>query len=209
MAEHERTGAGDREEWDARYGDHHQVWSGRPNGSLVAEVAGLPPGTALEVACGEGADAIWLAARGWSVTATDVSEVAVTRARRAAEEAGADIRWDCRDLVADGPPDGRFDLVTCMYPALRRTADDRVIAGLLGAVAPGGTLLFVHHAHEHDAAHGHEATFDPADYVQPADVASRLGDGWVVVANDERPRPDAPADARHLVDVVLVARRSS
>src|SRR5206468_12890147 len=73
-------------EWDARYRKHDAaMWSGRPNGRLVAEVTGLSPGTALDVGCGEGADAVWLAQQGWTVTAVDVSEVAVRRGREAAE----------------------------------------------------------------------------------------------------------------------------
>lgn len=73
-------------EWDTRYRERDgAMWSGRPNGRLVAEVADLTPGRALDVGCGEGADAIWLARRGWTVTAIDISDVAVGRAREAAE----------------------------------------------------------------------------------------------------------------------------
>src|SRR4051794_30296354 len=81
-------------EWDARYGERDgAMWSGRPNGRLVAEVAELTPGSALDVGCGEGADAIWLARGGWTVTAIDVSDVAIGRAREAAERAGATVEW--------------------------------------------------------------------------------------------------------------------
>jgi 2-polyprenyl-3-methyl-5-hydroxy-6-metoxy-1,4-benzoquinol methylase len=84
--------AGQAAEWDARYSERDGArWSGRPNGRLLAEVASLTPGRALDVGCGEGADAIWLARRGWTVTAIDISEVAVTRAREAAERAGAAV----------------------------------------------------------------------------------------------------------------------
>src|SRR6266480_289721 len=84
-------------EWDAKYSERDgTMWSGRPNGRLVAEVADLNPGRALDVGCGEGADAIWLARRGWTVTAIDISEVAVTRAREAAELAGVAVECVCR-----------------------------------------------------------------------------------------------------------------
>ena len=89
-------------EWDARYSERDgAMWSGRPNGRLVAEVAQLTPGRALDVGCGEGADAIWLARRGWTVTAIDVSDVAVRRAREAAELVGADGRVGLRGRAAD------------------------------------------------------------------------------------------------------------
>jgi 2-polyprenyl-3-methyl-5-hydroxy-6-metoxy-1,4-benzoquinol methylase len=77
-----------RAEWDNRYSDRQQLWSGQPNGSLVAEVAGLTPGRVLNVGCGEGADAVWLARRGWDVTALEVSGVALERAAGHARDAG-------------------------------------------------------------------------------------------------------------------------
>src|SRR5271165_4450548 len=81
-------------EWDTRYSERDgAMWSGRPNGRLVAEVADLTPGRALDVGCGEGADAIWLAQRGWTVAAIDISDVALRRAREAAELAGATVEW--------------------------------------------------------------------------------------------------------------------
>src|ERR671931_2775394 len=83
-------------EWDGRYrGRDGAMWSGRPNGRLVAEVSALTPGRALDVGCGEGADAIWLVERGWTVTAIDISEVAICRAREASHRAGASVEWIC------------------------------------------------------------------------------------------------------------------
>ena len=93
--DHERTThappvhGGGPEEWDARYAEADRVWSGNPNGALVAEVAGLLPGRALDVGCGEGADAVWLAGRGWDVTALDVSKIAIDRAVLHARHAGS------------------------------------------------------------------------------------------------------------------------
>src|SRR3954471_21898208 len=80
-------------EWDERYTGSPQIWSGNPNGALVAEVAALAPGRALDVGCGEGADAVWLATRGWRVTALDVSEVALDRAAQHARAAGVAVAW--------------------------------------------------------------------------------------------------------------------
>ncbi|MDT7576084.1 MAG: hypothetical protein QOH17_2417, partial [Pseudonocardiales bacterium] len=86
-------------DWDERYASLDQVWSGRPNGALVAEVAQLRPGRVLDVGCGEGADAVWLAQQGWDVTALDVSQVALERAALHARQAGVTVRWVHAGLV--------------------------------------------------------------------------------------------------------------
>jgi SAM-dependent methyltransferase len=201
------TGAAEQAEWDARYTDRDQLWSGNPNGALVAEVAGLPPGRVLDVGCGEGADAVWLAHRGWQVTALDVSAVALDRARAAAAQQGVDIRW-VRAALTDAALDpGGFDLVTTHYPALRRTPGQDAERALLAAVAPGGVLLAVFHA-DFDAEAARAHGFDPDDYVGPDQVTAALGDGWQVEVDQERPRHvDGGAGAHHTHDVVIHAHR--
>lgn len=192
------------EQWDARYAERDQVWSGAPNGTLVAELDGMAAGRALDVGCGEGGDAIWLAGRGWQVTATDISAVALDRARLAALAAGVEVDWRLADIADGAPEPGGFDLVTTHYPALRLTDDAAAIRGLLDAVAPGGMLLVVGHAPSQEAAdHG----WDPEGWVQPEDVAGHLDGGWVVEVLATRPRPGNPATAHHTHDVVLRARR--
>ncbi len=136
----QRIGAAARAaKWDARYsqGDG-SMWSGRPNGRLVAEVADLTPGRALDVGCGEGADAIWLAQRGWTVTAIDISEVAVSRARDAGGLAGAAVEWVCGDALQTPFPARSFDVVSMQYPALPKAAGEAAVQGLLDTVCPGG-----------------------------------------------------------------------
>ena len=182
--------------------------SGQPNGALVAEVAGLTPGRALDVGCGEGADAIWLAAGGWEVTALEVSGVALERAARHAEDAGVAIHWVHAGLAEAGLPPASFDLVSAQYPALLRTPDAAAERALLAAVAPGGVLLLVHHAGM-DTHIPEDGAFDPADYVWPSMVAALLDDAWQVEVDEERPRiaPDGGAGAHHTDDLVLRARR--
>jgi 2-polyprenyl-3-methyl-5-hydroxy-6-metoxy-1,4-benzoquinol methylase len=147
-------------DWDDFYAGDDAVWSGRPNATLVAEVDGLVPGTALDIGCGEGADAIWLATRGWWVTAVDPSAVALDRAEVAARSAGVDVTWVHAGLLDMTGGPGVHDLVSAQYPVLRRDEDETAIQALLGAVAPGGTLLFVHqefdatHAADHDRVTG-------------------------------------------------------
>ena len=198
--------ASDSAEWDERYGAADQVWSGEPNAALVAETAGLEPGRALDVGCGEGADAVWLARRGWEVTGLDVSRVALDRAQRLARDAGVQVGWVQAALVEAALPAGVFDLVSAQYPALRKTPGAVAERTLLDLVAPGGTLLVVHHAI--DPEHHHEDDFDPTLYVLPADVRALLGEGWTVEVDERRPRAvSRGAGAHHVQDVVLRAQR--
>ena len=195
-------------EWDERYTSHDQgLWSGRPNGALVAELAGRRPGRALDVGCGEGADAIWLARAGWQVTGVDISEVALERAAASAREAGVTVEWVCADIAVSPPSAGTYDLVSVQYPALKQSPGDGAIRALLDAVAPGGTLLVVGHAHvdpDYACRHG----FEVADYVQPADVLARLVVEWQVEVDETRPRIDpAPEGSPHTHDTVLRAKR--
>jgi SAM-dependent methyltransferase len=194
-------------EWDARYAEVDRVWSGNPNATLVTEVAGLPPGRALDVGCGEGADAVWLARHGWNVTAVDVSHVALERAALHAEQAGVRVHWVHAGLLDASLSPGVFDLVSAQYPALRRSPTNEAERALLAAVAPGGVLLVVHHA-DIDPEHARMPGFDPADYVQPAQVASLLDGDWQLEVDETRPRTvGTGAGAGHSVDQVLRARR--
>jgi SAM-dependent methyltransferase len=197
-----------RAEWDDRYTDRDQLWSGRPNGALVAEVAGLAPGRVLDVGCGEGADAVWLARAGWDVTALEVSGVALERADGHARDAGVTVHWVHATLTEAALPPASFDLVSAQYPALLRTPDAAAERALLAAVAPGGVLLLVHHAGM-DAQQPHDGGFDPADYVWPSMVAALLDDDWEVQVHEQRPRvaPVGGAGAHHRDDVVLRVRR--
>jgi SAM-dependent methyltransferase len=201
------TGVDGVAEWDARYASAERVWSGLPNTALVAEIAGLTPGRALDVGCGEGADAVWLAEHGWDVTALDVSQVALERAARHARDAKVEVRWLHSALEGAPIQAGTFDLVSAQYPALQRTATNEAEGLLMAAVAPAGVLLVVHHADvDTDQAKAHG--FDPADYVSPADVAALLGPDWQVELDERRPRDRTTgAGAHHTHDVVLHARR--
>jgi len=197
-----------RSEWDQRYQDREQLWSGQPNGALVAEIAGLTPGRVLDVGCGEGADAVWLARGGWDVTGLEVSGVALARAAGHARDAGVAVRWVHAGLVEAALPPGSFDLVSAQYPALLRTPDGAAERALLAAVAPGGVLLLVHHAGMENQPPPDNG-FDPSDYVWPSMVAALFDDDWLVEVDEQRPRiaPDGGAGAHHTDDVILRARR--
>ena len=195
-------------DWDERYSGSERLFSGNPNFALVTEVSGLAPGRALDVGCGEGADAVWLAGQGWAVTALDVSRVALERAAAHAREAAVEVDWVHAGLVEAVLPAGGFDLVSAQYPALPSSPDHAAEHALLAAVAPGGLLLAVYHA-GFDGEAAKARGIDPADYVLTADLLARLDDGWEVRVDEDRLR-DVPAgggEHQHTHDVVIRARR--
>jgi SAM-dependent methyltransferase len=201
-------GHDEAERWDGFYagdGDAVPHWSGRPNPTLVREVAGLAPGHALDVGCGEGADAIWLAQHGWRVTAIDPSRIALERARAAARQAGVEVTWVRAGLLDLPDGHGPYDLVSTHYPVLPRGEGDVGIAALLAAVGPGGTVLVVHHVL--DAAHAAEHGFDLDDHVTPDTVAPHLDEGWEAVVAETRDRDERASGDDHPRDVVLRAHR--
>jgi SAM-dependent methyltransferase len=212
MHEHgeQRFGAAaEAAEWDARYSERDgPMWSGRPNGRLVAEVAGLAPGRALDVGCGEGADAIWLARHGWTVTAIDISDVAADRARVAAELAGDRVQWVRGDALRTPFPARSFDLVSLQYPALPKAAGEPAVRSLIDTVRPGGLLLAVYHdLDDEHYEHMESKGIDPADYVGADDLDRLLGDDFTVELHAVKPRMDPPPGTPHIADVVLRARR--
>ncbi len=200
---------GQAAEWDARYSERDgAMWSGRPNGRLVAEIADVTPGRVLDVGCGEGADAIWLARRGWTVTAIDISDVAVRRAREAAELAGAAIEWVCGDALQTPFPAHSFDLVSMQYPALPKAGGEAAVRTLLDTVRPGGLLLAVYHdLDDEHREHIKSQGFDPADYVGADDLGRLLEDDFTVELHAVERRIDPPPGTPHIADVVLRARR--
>jgi SAM-dependent methyltransferase len=213
MPEHhqpeDRFGSAQAAEWDARYNERDGArWSGRPNGRLVNEVTGLTPGRALDVGCGEGGDAIWLAQSGWTVTAIDVSDVAIGRARAAAEHAGASVEWITGDALQASMPARSFDLVSMQYPALPKAAGQEAVRRLLDTVRPGGLLLAVYHDLD-DEHRGHMRSrgVDPSDFVGADDLGQMLGHDFSVELHAVEPRVDPPPDTPHIADVVVRARR--
>ena len=191
-----------------------------PNPYLLRETSGLAPGTALDAGCGEGAEALWLAAQGWQVTAADISSEALSRAAERAKRdpASGQVRWVEADLSA-WDPGTRFDLVTTHYahPAMPQLAFYRRISRW---VAPGGTLLIVGHlhgphttSHEHGAQHRHQNHGDhPPEEASVAlrDITADLdASRWSIVTADEHVRRTTNGAGRsvELHDVVVRALR--
>lgn len=135
----------DASDWNARYDTSELIWKGEPNQFLPPEVADLPPGRALDLGCGEGRNAVWLATQGWIVTGVDFSDVGIDKARRLASENGVDGTWVVADATTWEPPGSGFDLVAVFYlqlPAEERRAS---LHTAVRSLAVGGTLLLVGH----------------------------------------------------------------
>ncbi|WP_062518822.1 class I SAM-dependent methyltransferase [Demequina silvatica] len=197
-----------RDAWEERYRTRHAVWSGHPNAQLVDETATLQPGRALDVGCGEGADAVWLANLGWLVTAVDLSVTALERGRAQAEASGvaAHIEFtdaELADVLAAHEP---WNLVTSQYTHPEQ-GGRWLVETLAPAVAPGGMLLVVgHHPTDpHAASHPdlRDAAFAAEDV---ADVLAR--EDWEVSATlrERTTRPEGGPE-RLWRDSVLIARR--
>ena len=205
--------SGSAADWNHRYSGE-PIWSGNPNGSLVAEAADLTTGRALDVGAGEGGDALWLAEQGWEVTASDISSQALDRVRSEAKQRGLTVTCQLADANALEPFAHReFDLVSASYASIPRTPDLRGVQNILNAVAPGGTLIIISHDLDamHNPQHPHQL-FDPDAYLHIDDFATALNNaaGWVIEVNDKRPRPPGSATAAHHADdMVLRARRTS
>lgn len=226
--------------WDERYGSGGTVWSGLANPQLIAELSdpdisqakqsatGQGPGsgthpsassgrvpkipkTALDVGCGEGADAVWLASRGWDVTGVDISRVALQRAKE--QTSGMDLAgsltWEHHDLLKWAPPVSSFDLVSAQFMHLPKKDREPLYSRIAAAVAPGGTLLIVGHS-ESDIQAGARRPDAPELFFTAAEVAGSLDPKqWLVLVSASRPRASENSDGQPITihDEVLRAVR--
>jgi SAM-dependent methyltransferase len=149
----------DARAWDERYAASELVWSGTPNQFVAEELAGLPPGRALDLAAGEGRNALWLAGRGWQVTAVDFSQVGLDKGRALARRHGLDVRWVCADVLTYDPGAGSYDLSVLAYLQLTAAQRRTAVRSAFGALRPGGTFLLV----AHDSTNLTEGTGGPSD----------------------------------------------
>jgi SAM-dependent methyltransferase len=201
-----------QEFWDDRYRQHTRIWSGRPNRQLVAVVEDLPPGRALDVGCGEGADAVWLASRGWAVLGIDISEVALSRARAHTEDLDASVaeRLEFRqvDLLASPELPGGLDLVSIHFLHLPEPARSRIFRALAPLVGAGGTLLIVAHDPS-DLKTEIRRPPQPELFYTPQEIADLLDDAWDIRVCESRPRTERTGDGRDVTvhDAVLQAVR--
>lgn len=195
-----------REDWNRRYAGKELVWTAEPNRRFAAEVGDLAPGRALDLACGEGRNAVWLAERDWTVTAVDFSDVALEKARRLAAARDVDVDWVLADVLEYEPEPRAFDLVVVLYLQLPRDELVRAISRAVEAVAPGGTLFVL----AHDSANlteGYGGPKDAAVLYTAEDVVPELGD--LLVERAERVERIVALDEGEAVaiDALVRARR--
>lgn len=195
-----------RKDWNSRYQGAELLWSDRPNRFLVAEADGLEPGRALDLACGEGRNAIWLAERGWRVTGVDFSQAAIEKAGRLAERRGVEVDWVCADLLEYSPPPEVFELVIVFYLQLPAEERRKIFPRAASAVAKGGTFLVVAHD-PGNLERGYGGPRDPAVLYAADEVAAELG-GFEIEQAGPVSRPVDTADGpREAIDTLVRARR--
>lgn len=203
-----------RQAWEERYGSNTRMWSGRANLAVIKAVSALAPGRALDLGSGEGADAIWLAQQGWSVTGVDISSTALQRAAEDAAVAGIGldgITWVQADLATWSPPHS-YDLVTASFLHTPEGFDrEGVLRRASNAVAPGGHLLVVSHSGtppwaDPEAHHHHEHMPTVDDELKTIDPE---GTAWRVEIAEVRRRTATGPDGEpaELEDNVVLLRR--
>jgi SAM-dependent methyltransferase len=164
-----------RDDWNERYAQKDLVWTAAPNRRFVAEVVSLPAGRALDLACGEGRNAVWLAERGWRVTGVDFSDVALAKAAELAAGRGVDVDWVVADVLDYEPEPRGFDLVAVLYLQLPRAELLHAVGSAVEAVAQGGTLLVLGHDTT-NLTRGHGGPKDASVLYTAQDVVPALGD---------------------------------
>ncbi len=198
-----------QERWSQALYDHgDRVTQRPPNAHLTAEVGDLRPGRALDAGCGHGSDTLWLAARGWQVTAVDFAATALEFARSTAEAMGLDVAaridWVEADLLAWTPARGEYDLVVCLYVHVAGSVEE-MMQRMATGVAPGGTLFLVGHRPIDPATGAATAAAGQVQVSLEAALAALDPDLWELVVAEDRPRPMAGTG----VDAVIRARRRS
>ncbi|NUU20862.1 MAG: class I SAM-dependent methyltransferase [Streptomycetaceae bacterium] len=197
----------DAKAWDERYAGTELVWSAEPNRFVAEQTADLPPGRALDLAAGEGRNAIWLAKRGWQVTAVDFSAAALAKAKLLADAQSVAVDWVTADLLTWKPPTDHYDLVLIAYLHLPPAEITTVLANAAAAVAPGGTFLLI----GHDATNLTEGVGGPQDpeiLHTPDKVTAALDNLTVERAERVRRPVTVEGEPREAIDTLVRATRA-
>jgi 2-polyprenyl-3-methyl-5-hydroxy-6-metoxy-1,4-benzoquinol methylase len=194
------------DDWNRRYAETERLWSATPNQFVASELAELEPGRALDLAAGEGRNAVWLAARGWHVRAIDFAEVAIERGRQGAAEHGVDVDWQVADLTDADLGERAWDLVLVSYLHLPWDQLQPILDRAIAAVAPGGTFFLIGHDRR-NLADGYGGPPSEAVLYGPDDITGLL-DGLTVERAETVDRKVATADGpRTALDVLVHAVR--
>lgn len=196
------------EEWDRRYAGTELIWSAEPNRFAEAELRDLPPGRALDLGAGEGRNAVWLAGRGWHVTAVDFSAVGLDKGRRLAASRGVSVDWVHADVQSYQPEAGAFQLVLIAYLQMPAAELTEVLHGAVRALAPGGTLLVVGHDVD-NLTRGAGGPQDPA-VLYTTELITESLDGLTVLRADQVRRPLLTSDSnKQAIDTLVRAVRDT
>jgi len=195
----------DSTQWDERYSTSELIWTGRANQFVEANLGDLAPGTAVDLAAGEGRNAVWLASRGWTVTAVDFSQVGLDKAARLAAEHGVDITIVCADATA-WAPDAPVDLVVLSYLQLPSEQQQTVLEHAAAWLSPGGTLFVIAHDRS-NVTDGYGGPADPDVCYTVDETVAALGALDVTVAEIAERRVDTADGSKTALDTLVIARR--
>jgi 2-polyprenyl-3-methyl-5-hydroxy-6-metoxy-1,4-benzoquinol methylase len=187
--------------WDGRYRERDAMWGSEPNRFLVEAVADLDRGTALDLGCGHGRNALWLAERGFTVTGLDLSPVAIEQADALAAETGVAVEFEAVDLLTWTPNDRLWDLVVLAYLHLPETMRQSVHAAAVSGVAPGGRIVVIAH-HLDNLDRGTGGPPNPDWLFTEQQLASDFAD-LDIVRNEQVVRPTEQGDALDLLCVAV------
>jgi SAM-dependent methyltransferase len=194
-----------REEWDDRYAAG-MVWTAEPNRFVAAELTGMEPGRALDLATGQGRNAVWLATQGWKVTGVDFSETGLATARRLAAERGVSVDWVSADLLEYTPEAGHYELVLIAYLHLTLPSLALVLRRAAAALAPGGTILVIGHDVD-NLSGGTGGPQDPSVLYTPGLITAELGGLHVTRAERVRRPVQSDEGEREAIDTLVRAVR--
>lgn len=198
-----------RERWNERYASAELVWGAEPNRFVAEELGSVAPrGRALDLACGEGRNAIWLATRGWQVTGVDFSRVGLERARKLADERSVVVEWVEADVTRWEPDAGAFALVLVLYVQLPPAGRRRLLARAARALAPHGALLMIGHARR-NLGKGWGGPQDPEVLWEAAEIVAELEAlGLTRLQSEDLDRSvDTPEGVRYAIDLRVRAQR--
>jgi len=192
------------EDWNKRYEGTELVWTVRPNRFLVENVEGMKPGRALDLACGEGRHAVWLAGLFWEVRAVDWSDVAIAKGRELAERHAVMVEWVVADLRTYVPEPESADLVLAFYLQLAAAERTPILRNAASAVAPGGTFLLVAHDSS-NLEHGYGGPKDSRVLYTAEDVVRDLAGSGLEIERAEA--VERPVDEHTAIDALVRASR--